>query len=90
MKKYLFTFALIVLHIPSLFAQNNKTSDKTDAKNQKQGENMKNILIAYFSLYSWVIQSGGGKRPKLYTHFWKVMIFREKQLYLSVHREAAR
>jgi len=46
MKKYLFITALIVLSLPIVYAQNNKTSDKTDIK---QGENMKNILIAYFS-----------------------------------------
>jgi len=46
MKKYIFITTLIVLSLPIAYAQNNKTSDKTDAK---QGENMKNILIAYFS-----------------------------------------
>ena len=45
MKKHLFIALLILLTLPIAYAQNNKTSDKPDAK---QGENMK-ILIAYFS-----------------------------------------
>jgi len=45
MKKYLFITLLILLSLSIAYAQN-KTSDKTEAK---QGENMKNILIAYFS-----------------------------------------
>jgi flavodoxin len=42
MKKYFFIIALIILSLPIAYAQTNKP----DAK---QGENMKNILIAYFS-----------------------------------------
>jgi flavodoxin len=45
MKKYFFITTLIILSIPTIYAQT-KTSDKPDTK---QGETMKNILIAYFS-----------------------------------------
>ena len=49
MKKYIFIIALIVLCTLSVYAQNKGTPDRTKTENQIQGENMKNILVAYFS-----------------------------------------
>jgi len=45
MKKYCSVIALSVLCALTVCAQGNKE----DTRNQKQGENMKNVLVAYFS-----------------------------------------
>jgi len=49
MKKYLFITALIILSTLIACAQKNRTDNNTETENQVQRENMKNILIVYFS-----------------------------------------
>jgi flavodoxin len=49
MKKYLFIAALIVLSTLIACAQKNRTANDTEIENQTQGENMKKVLITYFS-----------------------------------------
>jgi len=49
MKKHLFFTALIVLSTLVACAQKNRTANNTEIENQIQGNNMKNILVVYFS-----------------------------------------
>jgi len=49
MKKYMLITALIALCTLTVCAQNKGAPDNTKTENQTQGENMKNILVAYFS-----------------------------------------
>ena len=49
MKKYMLIIALVVLCTLTACAQNKGTSDNKKTENQAQGENMKNVLVAYFS-----------------------------------------
>jgi flavodoxin len=49
MKKYMLIIALVVLCALTACAQNKGTSDNKKTENQAQGENMKNILVVYFS-----------------------------------------